>query len=284
MDQIPIEEKKSFLQNDRLLVCGMLVIYGVCILGVVGATLWSLDRRSKTIAAHATATAFALPTEQANATSTAFALATQQTNVAVTVIARKTEQAQYELVDPFDNNHENWWVRIVDDENMRGSVKIIGGAYLWDIQKVKQPFIDSSVFHQLERVEDFDVYVDSKIVAEHSGDACSGLVFRLASFDWEQGAYTFSVCRDSTFNVYYYQEGEWESIVRHTYSSAIRNSEWNRLEISARGDNFTFLINHEVVFEMTDDRQPRGGLALYIDVNQESPLSISFDNFGLQTR
>ena len=30
------ENKKSFLHNDRMLVCGMLVFYGLCIIGLAG--------------------------------------------------------------------------------------------------------------------------------------------------------------------------------------------------------------------------------------------------------
>ncbi|HMB23774.1 MAG: family 16 glycoside hydrolase [Chloroflexota bacterium] len=266
----PIENDKSFLRNDRKLVCSMLLFYGLCILGLVGATFWGLDHRNKTVSANATSTAAAVATQQARTTSTA--------------IARATEHAQYEFVDRFSNNEEEWMAEIVNDEYMTGSVKIISGVYLWDAQKVKKPFVYWASFHDMEKFKDFDVYVDSKITDEQPGDACSGLVFRAASTDWEMGAYVFSVCSNSTFSVYYYEKGDWESILRQTYSDAIRNSDWNRLEISARGDDFTFGINNEVVFEMTDDRQSRGGLAVYIEVNEKSPVSISFDNFGLQPR
>jgi hypothetical protein len=35
---------------------------------------------------------------------------------------------------------------------------------------------------------------------------------------------------------------------------------------------------------MTDDRQLKGGLALFVDIKEEKPVSIWFDNFGLQPR
>lgn len=234
--------------------------------------------------ANATSTGFAFATQQAKATA---AGVTQRAMKTATASARTTEQAQYQLVDRFDNNKEDWWVKIVNDENMQGSVKIIAGVLRWDIQKVEQPFVDSISFHymdNMERFDDFDVYVDTQIIDKRSGDGCSGFVFRKDTIDWEQGAYIFSVCSDSTFNVYYYKKGEWESIVRHESRSAIQDTGWNRLEINARGNDFTFLVNHEVIYEMTDDREPRGGLSLYVEVNEERPLTISFDNFGLQPR
>lgn len=276
MDQVPLEEKKSFLHNDRLMVCGMLAFYGICLLGLVGAVIWGLNYRSQTTAAGVTATA-------AEVTSPAAAAPTQDAIEAATVVARKTEQAQYQVVDPFDNNEKNWWATTVNDDNMTGSVKVIGGVYLWDLQKVKQPFVDLSAFPGQKRYADFNVYVDSKIVSKQPGDACSGFVFRTSVSGWEKGAYIFSVCSDSTFSVFYYKE-EWESIARREVRRVIQSSGWNRLEVNARGNDFTFLVNHEVIYEMTDDREPRGGLALYVEVNKETPMTISFDNFGLQPR
>ena len=102
--------------------------------------------------------------------------------------------------------------------------------------------------------------------------------------DWEEGAYTFSVCNDSYFGVSYYEQGEWEPMSGYMYSDVVRHGDWNRLEVSARGDHFTLTINHTVVYETTDDRQPIGGLALLVEVNETNPVTIWFDNFGFQPR
>lgn len=265
----PIEEKKSFLRNDRKLVCSMFVVYGLCILGLVTATIWGLTQRSKRIAA--------------NATSTANAGATQQAKVTATAVARTTEQAQYKFVDLFNDNTQFWFTDAVDDKYMKGSPAIKNGVYIWDIQKVKQTFVHWAHFRKGSHFKDFDVYVDSKIDSEKLGDACSGFAFRTASRNWDAGAYTFSVCNNSSFSVDYKQE-KWENISGWLYSEAIQNKEWNRLEIKARGNHFTFIINNEVVFEMTDERLAKGAVALLIDVKEERPVTIRFDNFGLQPR
>jgi len=261
----PIEEKKSFLQNDHKLVCSMLVVYGLCIFGLVTATIWGLDRRNKKISA--------------DATSTANAIATQRANVTATVVAHSTEQAQYEFIDPFKDNSQFWFTDSVDDEYMKGSTAIQDGVYIWEVQKVKQTFVYWAHFRKGSQFKDFDVYVDSKIVE----DACSGFAFRAASREWDDGTYTFSVCNNSYFSVRYTRE-EWEDISGWLYSNAIQNNDWNRLEIRARGDHFTFIINNEVVFEMTDERLSKGGLALLVEVEEEKPVTIWFDNFGLQPR
>src|SRR5688500_4053034 len=88
------ENQKSFFQNDRKLVCSMLVIYGLCIFGAIAATFRGLNDRRLTLAA--------------NATSTAFAVATQKANVTATAISHATQQAEYEFVDRFDDNKNDW--------------------------------------------------------------------------------------------------------------------------------------------------------------------------------
>ena len=266
------ENKKQFLRNDSLLVCSMLAIYGVCILGLIGATLWGLDRRSRQIAREATSTAFAFATEKANATAT--------------VVARTTEQAQYDFIDPFIDNVGFWSPGTIDDEYMVGTKAIQGGIYRWDIKEVKQPFVHRDNFRKGYWFEDFDIYIDSQVkVADGTSSAiCSGFVFRTNSFYWDAEAYIFSVCNNSYFDIYYYKQGEREDISGQKYSSAIQNYDWNRLEVSARGDHFSFIINNEIVFEVTDDRLSRGGIALLIEVNEAEPVTIWFDNFGLQSR
>jgi hypothetical protein len=158
-----IEDKNSSLRNDRRLVCGMFVFYGLCILGLMAGTLWVLDQRSKKISA--------------NATSTAFARSTQQAKVTATAIAHATEQTQYEVIDRFNSNAENWKIESSDNEYMNGSISITKGVYLWNIQQVKKTFVWWANFRKEDKFEDFDVYVDSKIVDREPGDACSGLIF-----------------------------------------------------------------------------------------------------------
>jgi hypothetical protein len=248
----------------------MLVLYGLCILGFLAAALLWLNQMRKTALASAAA---------ATAVS-----ATQQANTTATSAARSTQQAEYRIVDEFTDNHWSWLAETVDDEYMNGSISIHSGLYAWNMREVKQPFVYWSNFLGRPKAKDFDMYVDTKIADSAPGDACSGFVFRTASMDWEEGAYTFSVCNDSYFGVSYYEQGKWEPMSGYMYSDVVRNGDWNRLEVSARGDHFTFTVNHTVVYETTDDRQPIGGLALLVEVNETNPVTIWFDNFGFQPR
>jgi hypothetical protein len=273
MDQQPApKSQQKVLRGDFVFACSMLLVCCVFAAGLISVPFWEFKQRQKLISAQVTSTAFAMETQQANITATA--------------VAHWTEQAQYSFIDPFDDNHEYWLTESGNDEFAKYTLRIIGGIYRWDMYEVKQPFLYWSNVRRRNWVEDFDMYVDSKINPADGtpGEVCTGFVFRTASWDWEDGAYTFSVCNDSYFDVDYYSNGEWDVIADWTYSDAIQAGDWNRLEISGRGNRFTFRINQQVVFEMTDDRLSAGGLGLLVEINEAKPVSIWFDNFGLEIR
>src|SRR5262245_14786695 len=126
------EKRKGFLQNDRMLVCSMLVIYGVCLIGTITAIFWGLRSTSQVLSTYATATRAAFATQQANATATA--------------IARGTELAQYELVDTFESNINHWLVGAENSKYWKGSMQIAAGFYIWDVREVKEGFVAWSDF------------------------------------------------------------------------------------------------------------------------------------------
>lgn len=270
MTQQPATENQTgFFQNDRKLVCGMLVFYSLCILGAIAATFLGLNRRQLTLST--------------NATSTAFAVATQEANVTATALSRATRQAQYEFVDRFDDNKNDWRSGPENSEYWYGSTTIQDGIYIWKVSETRDGFISWSDFSVDDRIGDFDVYVDTKVAEGAPGDVCSGILFRISPVSSSNGYYYFSLCNDSIVKVGYHTKADgWERIATVRY---YRGSEdWNRMEINARGSHFTFLVNHEQVYEMNDERQSVGGLALVIELNEKNPAEILFDNFGFQSR
>ena len=263
------ENQKSFFQNDRKLVCSMLVIYGLCIFGAIAVTYWGLNRSRLTLAA--------------NATSTAFAVATQKANVTATAISHATQQAEYEFVDRFDDNKNDWRSGPENSEYWYGSTTIKDGVYVWQVSETKDGFISWSDFSVDDRIGDFDVYVDTKVVEGPPGEVCSGILFRISPVSSSNGYYYFSLCNDSLVKVSYHTKAEgWERIANVPYYQ--RSRDWNRLEINARGSHFIFLVNNEQVYEMEDERQSVGGLALVAEVKEKTPAEILFDNFGFQSR
>ena len=269
MENPSIENKKGLLQNDRGLVCGMLVFYGMCIIGVIAVTFWWLNQRNQTISA--------------NATSTAYVIATQQVQGTATAMARGTELAQYELIDRFDSNDNHWRAGEEDNEYWKGSVQVTSGVYIWDIQEVKKGFVLWADFPGNEYFKNYDTYVETKFEEVTASNPCSGLIFRKAPLGWNTGGYAFAICKAGYFKIHYhnYKDG-WQKIDSQ-YHPSIQPSDWNRLEVLVNGSHFTFLINNQVVFETNDDRQPTGGVALMIEA-EEAGAKILFDNFGYQTR
>lgn len=119
MENTTTQNQKGFFQNDRMLVCSMLVFYGFCIIGLAFATFWWLNHRGQTISV--------------NATSTAYALATQQVQGTATAIVRGTELAKYELIDRFDSNKNRWQTGPLLGPDWKGTPHITSGVFVWDI-------------------------------------------------------------------------------------------------------------------------------------------------------
>ena len=45
---VSLEEKKGHIKDDRLLVCGMLALYGICFVGVITAAFFWLNQAQDT--------------------------------------------------------------------------------------------------------------------------------------------------------------------------------------------------------------------------------------------
>jgi len=264
------ENQKGFFQNDHKLVCSMLVIYSLCIFGAIAATFWGLNRRQLTLAANATATANAVGTQQANVTATA--------------AAKLAEQDRYEYIERFDETSSHWFVGPYDRQYGDATAAIKDGVYVWNIVTPKD-YTYGTDFYRGSGIKDFDVYMDAKFVgASAPGTACSGFVFRKSSMGWEGGAYVFRLCNDSHYAIHYYENEKWEAIQASTYHDAIRSKDWNRIGIGARSDHFTFTINNVMVFEVSDGRRKSGSLGIYVQIPDNEPTILWFDNFGFQSR
>jgi len=267
------EQKKGFLQNDRLVVCSMLTIYGLCILGAIAAVFWGLNRRNQTISTSTTATAVAISTQEAQAFATA--------------VVDLTQQAQYELIDRFDSNENQWNIGQWSGLEWEGSQEITSGILLWDIDHVYQYYDFATVAMEIVPVNDFvknyDTYVDTKVSIVPSGTVCSGLMFRKSPLGWETGGYSFMLCNAGNLSIHYHNVKDGWQEINSQYHPAVRPGDWNRLEIRVRDSHFVFLINNQTVYEMDDDRQPVGGVELMAIV-EENGAQILFDNFGYQSR
>lgn len=264
------DDKKGNLQTYLVPIFGLLAVSCICIFTLVAISLWGLNDLKTTILT--------------NATSTAFAVATQQGKVSATAISHATEQADYEFIEQFDEVSARWYVGPYNRQYGDVYYSIEDGVYKWDIRKASD-FTFSTDFYKGNKIKDFDVYLDTRFVESESlGAVCAGLAFRKPGADWKEGAFLFALCNDSHFRVLYYDRDGWRAVTNSDFMSFIQTDDWNRIEVSARGDHFLFMLNNMEVFEMTDDRLQQGSLAIYLEVPDNESALVWFDNFGYQSR
>lgn len=256
--------------NNFLLVCGMLSLYAVCILVSFGAIIGVLqyEKQAYTV----------------NVTSTAFTAATQNADAEATAIARSTEHSQYEFIERFEEVSARWYVGPSAKQYGDMQYSIEDGIYIWDVREAK----DSSFsvdFYKRNLPSNFDVYLDARFMESESlGSVCTGLAFRKERDDWGKGAFAFYLCNDAHFEVHFYDRNGWSPVTHVNISDVFQPEDWNRIEIQARGDHFSFVINHVEFFEMTDDRLTQGDLCIYLYVAPNESAEVWFDNFGYQSR
>ncbi len=269
MNQTEIDGNKNTRKKDLRFAGGMLGIYLACCILSIGGTFLLIKEDRKVSSANATATTKAVAAQQANATATA--------------TFRTTEHDNYEFIERFDSVSTLWYVGAYDRRFAIANTAIQDGFYIWDIED-PMGNTQGTDFTLDYKIKDFDVYIDSKFVeSPGSGAVCGGLSFRRPSEDWAFGGYMFMICDDSRYNVSYYDKDGWRAITQN-YDDSILSAGWNRIEIIARADDFSFFINNKHVFEMTDDSSKEGRIGIYIHVDDGNSAVLWFDNFGFQSR
>jgi hypothetical protein len=248
----------------------MLVFYSICIVGLITATFFWLNRTNQTLSI--------------NTTSTAFALATQQAQSTATSVARATELAQYEIIDQFDSNKNKWQTGPQLGPDWDGTPHLKSGVFVWDIENIYQDYamISMDFVPVNDYIKNYDAYVDTKLSTVPSGTACSGLMFRKAPLGWNNGGYSFVICNQGYFSIHYHNGKDGWKEINSQYLPIIQPFEWNRLEVLVHDSHFVFLINSQVVYETDDDRQSVGGVALMVEV-EKGGTQILFDNLGFQS-
>jgi hypothetical protein len=221
---------------------------------------------------------------QATATQQAFeAEATQQAGSTATAAAREGAIAAYTYYDPFDENTNDWRVGAEDNEYWQGSIAIEDSTYSWQVALAKQGFMTWANFEPLTNLGDFDAALRVRRVLGEPHQACFGLLFRQASVDIDGGTYILSVCDNGYYKVLYYDaQNGWDVLQDWTLTEALNEGDWNLLEVSARGENFTVWINHQSMLTFTDSRLPSGSVAILLDLYGEAPIQIEIDFFALQ--
>jgi len=179
--------------------------------------------------------------------------------------------------EPFGSNANDWPAGDYSDERLTGSREIIDGKYHWEADA-----LDGVIWWSIPdvaSVSDFYLTVNAQRVRGVT-DGQYGVIFRRADRD----NYALFKIEDSQYyklSVRY--QGEWETVIDWTETSAIRPVGVNRLMVVGEGSHFTFYINDEYVGEIDEDRLPSGTMGLAIELLDAKDAAVfEFDDLEVR--
>jgi hypothetical protein len=231
---------------------------------------------ASTVQAQATAKADAAATAAVQAQATVLpATATMQACIHDTELA----PADWVVVfcDTFSTNENDWYTGEYDGDLISGEKLLAGGKYRWDAT-VNGDAIWWSI-PDVALDEDFYATVEIRRVSGvESGQY--GLVFR--KIDKENYA-IFKIRDSSSFKFSLRHEGEWNTVIDWTETSAVLPSQVNRVTVIAQGAHYTFYVNDQYVGDAEDDRLNQGKAGMMIELVDAGDAAIfEFDNLEIR--
>jgi serine/threonine-protein kinase len=181
------------------------------------------------------------------------------------------------LCDTFDTNENDWYTGEYEGNLVTGEKLIADGKYRWDATALGNVVWWSIPDVTLET--DFYLTVEAKRISGVENGQY-GLVFRKVDGD----NYALFKIEDSQyfkFSLKY--EGEWDTVIDWTETSAVRPGKTNRVTVIAQGSHYTFYINDQYVAEAEDDRLSQGKAGMAIElVNTDDTAVFEFDNLEIR--
>jgi hypothetical protein len=133
-----------------------------------------------------------------------------------------------------------------------------------------------------DTADDFVLDVDSTWV-DGPADNDFGVVLRLTvnSQTDEEEFYTFSINSLGEYSFWLRANGDWTALIDWTESPALSQDQGavNHLQVIARGEDFTFLVNGEEIDHFSDATFSEGEFGLYVASTQQLEPTVAFDNF-----
>ena len=125
---------------------------------------------------------------------------------------------------------------------------------------------------------DFSLAID--VMRSGTSGNAAGLIFRIVDSGY-QSYYIFLVDDiNHTYHIARNNRGDWKTLADWNYSGAIKPGEFNRIEVSARGPQFTFFINGTKVTSINDTAISIGKVGILASVYNNGDLdTIIFKNF-----
>jgi hypothetical protein len=215
---------------------------------------------------------------QAQATSTPRAAPATAT---VMACIHQTDLAPHDwnvvVCDNFGANVRDWPEGDYDGDLITGDKFITSGRYRWEANA-----IDSVIWWSvpdMDSVSDFYLTAKARRVSGVE-DSQYGMIFRRSD---KQNYGLFKIEDSQYFKFAIRHEGEWDTVIDWTESSAIRPGETNRLTVIAVDSHFTFYINDQYVGEADEDRLGEGEAGLAIELLDSDDAAVfEFDDFEVR--
>jgi hypothetical protein len=185
------------------------------------------------------------------------------------------------LADSFASNSAGWEDTDADDEDATTKQHLTQGKARWEVTHTKQAFILTDWPDAVPAVATFAAAVEVQRVAGPR-ESEAGLIFRHVDDD---NYYFFTVADGrQQYALEILDQGEWNTLIDWTPSSAINVGGVNRLKVVADQGHFRFLINDHAVHDVPDDhRFPQGRVGIAIAMPKPGDTgTVEFDNFELR--
>jgi hypothetical protein len=171
--------------------------------------------------------------------------------------------------DDFSNPASGW--KTVDDP----SVKI---AYQDGSLQFMIPELDTLAWSVPtdKRFGDFVLDVDATQIAGPN-DNSYGVIFRYVD---DRNFYRLDISGDGYFAVFKYKDGKWTKVQDYAETPAVKQgAATNHLQVIAKGNQFTFNVNDQLVKTFSDSDFPNGNIGVTAGALFDSAdVHIAFDN------
>jgi len=229
------------------------------------------DAQSTATSQNATATAEAQATAQAiqKVTTTAKAQGDGGAVLSASILATQAPWPPL-FVESFTDNRHGWPTGIQQDESILITTTITNGKYLCTLN----PKHGNSYWNLLptggKALTDFSAAVSLRFIrdsddSDSAGSYAYGLVFRHVNDDYG----FFGLQNNGKFRMLVvYHTGIYQDITQSAPAIRTQSGQANRIAVRAIGSNFVFLINDQVVWQLTEDMAP-GEIGLGVDVRSK---------------
>lgn len=181
---------------------------------------------------------------------------------------------QLVVADDFSTN-KNEWPLIDSSERAKATAELSDGVYRWTLEP-NEVAGKYEVAAKLPTLTDFYASVDAKMVSGPGGYKY-GMVMRVG----DEGYYDFRI-RNDRYSAVGRAGEDPTTLVRDTFTAALKPGEKNKLGVIARGNKLAFFINDQYVTEAVDDHITGGQIGIAYGVDEVAPAVFEFDNFEVR--